>query len=406
MPIFSIIVPIYNVEKFLPLSLDSLRDQTVEDIEIICVNDGSTDRSKEIADLYAQADDRIRVIDKKNGGVCSARNVGIKAATGTYLCFVDPDDLILPETCELILNAFRETEADVVTFGATCYPDFCYNGWIEEMSTTRDIAYDGFSPDILFKEHSHPFACRTSVKRSLLEEAGILFDEDVTFGEDMVFQFALYPRAKRVTFLKDKLYLYRISREGSFTATCNDDYLGKLKEHCRLVTLMAADLQSLGLMEQCCADYLNWSVEFLIPSLDQLSAERRPEVFECIKESWSTWFGNEAAVMGSLDGEARNLAAMVYGNVHDDEHFVNAVKRYYDVRIPPMKPPFRQRVKNALRRVLPRPLINAIKKLLGRDASASQEEDHAEWYAADALRCQQSLEHVRQEAAQKAAVRS
>lgn len=93
-PKVSIIVPVYNVEKYLAKCLDSLVNQTLKDIEIICINDGSTDNSLEILNTYAQKDSRITIIDKKNEGVSAARNTGLNISKGEYIMFVDSDDYL------------------------------------------------------------------------------------------------------------------------------------------------------------------------------------------------------------------------------------------------------------------------------------------------------------------------
>lgn len=97
MPKVSIVVPVYNVERQLARCINSLRTQTIEKVEIILVNDGSTDKSLEICRYFAELDRRIKVIDKPNGGVSSARNKGIELAQGEYIGFVDPDDWIEPD---------------------------------------------------------------------------------------------------------------------------------------------------------------------------------------------------------------------------------------------------------------------------------------------------------------------
>ncbi|QGS69684.1 glycosyltransferase [Oceanobacillus sp. 143] len=113
-PDISIIVPIYNVEKYLEACLNSILAQSYFDFELILVNDGSLDRSGEICDLYAEKDNRIRVIHKMNGGVSSARNKGINTANGKYIGFVDPDDTILPTMFELLIKSALEHNADIV----------------------------------------------------------------------------------------------------------------------------------------------------------------------------------------------------------------------------------------------------------------------------------------------------
>ncbi|HIY14355.1 MAG TPA: glycosyltransferase [Candidatus Alistipes cottocaccae] len=112
-PKVSVIIPVYNVERFLTRCLDSVVAQTLREIEIICVNDGSPDRSIDILNRYAVQDDRVRVISQENRGLGGARNRGVDAAAGEYVLFVDSDDWIDPEYCRALYDAARETGADV-----------------------------------------------------------------------------------------------------------------------------------------------------------------------------------------------------------------------------------------------------------------------------------------------------
>lgn len=111
--IISIIVPIYNVEKYLPRCIGSILNQNFEEFELILVNDGSTDNSGKICDIYAKKDKRIKVIHKKNGGVSSARNSGIRAATGEYIGFVDPDDYIDKNMYTNLYELCEENNCDI-----------------------------------------------------------------------------------------------------------------------------------------------------------------------------------------------------------------------------------------------------------------------------------------------------
>lgn len=114
MPLISIIVPIYNVEEYLGKCVNSLLGQTIRDIEIILVNDGSTDSCAQICDAYASKDSRIKVIHKKNGGLSDARNSGIKIAKGKYIAFLDSDDWVELNCYEYLYNLIEEQNADIV----------------------------------------------------------------------------------------------------------------------------------------------------------------------------------------------------------------------------------------------------------------------------------------------------
>ena len=115
-PVVSIIIPIYNVEKYLRRCLDSVLAQTFTDWEAICVNDGSPDNCDKILAEYAARDKRFKIVNKKNGGLSDARNAGMKHAHGEYVLFVDSDDFIHPQTLELTVAAARKNNADMVSF--------------------------------------------------------------------------------------------------------------------------------------------------------------------------------------------------------------------------------------------------------------------------------------------------
>ena len=115
MPVISIIIPVYNVEKYLIRCIQSVTKQTFSDLEIILVDDGSTDSSGKICDNFKQTDDRIKVIHKENGGLSSARNAGLRIATGDYIGFVDSDDWITPDMYEYLYGLIAKYDADLVS---------------------------------------------------------------------------------------------------------------------------------------------------------------------------------------------------------------------------------------------------------------------------------------------------
>lgn len=112
-PLISVIVPIYNVEKFLPYSIESILNQTYSNLEIILVNDGSIDKSKYICEMYQSKDKRIKLINQKNQGVSAARNIGINNATGDYIGFIDSDDRVSFEFFEYLYKLIKETDSDI-----------------------------------------------------------------------------------------------------------------------------------------------------------------------------------------------------------------------------------------------------------------------------------------------------
>ena len=116
MPAVSVIIPVYNVEKYLRRCLDSVLNQTFTDWEAICVNDGSPDNSLDILKEYAKKDSRFKIVDKKNGGLSDARNAGMKVATGDYILYLDSDDFIHPQTMEITYYLAKKDMSDIVSF--------------------------------------------------------------------------------------------------------------------------------------------------------------------------------------------------------------------------------------------------------------------------------------------------
>lgn len=187
MSLVSIVVPVYNAEKYLSRCLDSILAQTHENIEVLLIDDGSKDESGRICDGYAQKDGRVRVWHTQNGGVAKARNVGIENARGDWLTFVDADDWLEKEGVEKMLEFTLAQEADLGIFSLK----FIYS------SSTSDLQIFPFvgTPKQLFERHGDtnvltPLICSPCTKlykRSLVQDGGIRFLPGVPFGEDFIF---------------------------------------------------------------------------------------------------------------------------------------------------------------------------------------------------------------------------
>ena len=264
MPLISIVIPVYNVERYVSLCLDSLRAQTFSDIEIICVVDGALDRSESVVRMHEALDERVRVISKENGGVSSARNAGIRAASGKYIMFVDPDDCLDKNACKVVFDTFQKTDAEVVTFGAQCLPAFDGNVWLAKCLSTRDVVYDGFDPALLFEENSHPYIWRSAVKKELLLRESIFFNEAIRFGEDEVFHFLLYPLSKKTVLISDCLYYYRVIRDDSLMSSVAHDRILKVKRHLKIASAIFADWKQRGLLDKYPEHMLDWLLEFVL----------------------------------------------------------------------------------------------------------------------------------------------
>ena len=223
-PRFSIVIPVYKVEKYLRECLDSVLKQSYTDFEIIVVDDGSPDNCPAICDAYAAADSRVTVIHKKNGGLSDARNTGLLAAVGEYVIFLDSDDYYLSaDFLKKIDNKIEETDCCAVFFKRrkyieatdtlmpppTAFPEMVREATCEEM--LQSLAQ---------KDMLDASACMKATRRTLLLENELLFKKGI-FSEDVEWFFRYVPQLKSVALLNDPAYCYRI-REGSISRSLTE----------------------------------------------------------------------------------------------------------------------------------------------------------------------------------------
>ncbi len=212
----SVIIPIYNVEKYLRECVDSVLAQTYTDLEIILVDDGSPDNCGAICDEYAARDSRIKVIHKKNGGLSDARNAGLKIARGEYIYFLDSDDYIRNDAVEKLVKSAEVQKPDIIFFNAVLFFDDGPNtsdAWIHKGDYPpcrgnemlgRRIANVEWLPGVPIHFYSADFLRR----ERLIFKKGILY-------EDQLFSAFAFLRAKKVCFLGEPLYYYRTRRSDS-----------------------------------------------------------------------------------------------------------------------------------------------------------------------------------------------
>lgn len=213
--IISIIIPVYKVELYLPKCLDSVINQTYQNLEIILVNDGSPDRCGVICEEYAAKDKRIKVINQENQGLSVARNAGLKIATGDYLGFVDSDDWIELDMYEYLVQNLYNEQADIVVCG---HYNYSRGNMLPKGSNRRKVCSRTEALGLLLEnDEVQNSVCDKLYRRELF--AGVFFPEGKTY-EDFAVMDRLFIRAERVVILPEKKYYYRmrsdsISGEGS-----------------------------------------------------------------------------------------------------------------------------------------------------------------------------------------------
>jgi glycosyltransferase involved in cell wall biosynthesis len=215
----SIIVPVYKVEDYIDKCITSILSQTFVDIEIILVDDGSPDNCGQIADLYAEKDSRIKVIHKENGGLSSARNAGIKIATGEYIGFVDSDDWVEPNMVEVMYKAGKQADADIVISNyRRIYSDKIEDNYLKLKSETIDLKDMGLK-EYIFKYffpyiHGHE-AWNKLFKRKIIEKNQLKFEKNADiFSEDMLFNLYVLCHINNICSVDVTLYNY-LQRENS-----------------------------------------------------------------------------------------------------------------------------------------------------------------------------------------------
>ena len=226
--IISIIVPVYNTEKYLSQCLESLINQTYKDIEIICVNDGSTDSSRSILLEYSKKDYRIKIINKENGGLSSARNAGLKNAIGEYIGFVDSDDWCAPTMFEKLLQALTIEKVDIVFSNVSLYDEINqkYKRYLD------DSVFSSCSENIFF--NTPKMACNKIYRREIFEKNRIRFLMGAIY-EDEFFFLDVCKTKPAISSVNENLYFYRKSREGAITSKFYPlQYTRCLKEILRL----------------------------------------------------------------------------------------------------------------------------------------------------------------------------
>lgn len=275
----SVIVPVYNVESYLGECLESILSQSFSNFEVICVDDGSTDGSLCVLQKFARRDKRVRIASQQNMGLPGARNHGLSLARGSYICFVDSDDALAPQALTRLIDLAQSHNSDIVIFGfdaADSNHVSASSEWPFSANPVRDIVYRQFDPKALFNEPgSKPFVWRYFIRRSLLTRHDIWFREDLSFGEDMLFQFSVLPFATNITFSKMRLYRYRIARENSLMANSNSSLKLKVEMHIRIVDLVFQTWTSIGILSNLKDELVAWAIDFVFLQFEGLDEEDR-----------------------------------------------------------------------------------------------------------------------------------
>ena len=282
----SVIVPVYNVENYLIQCLDSITGQVLKNIEIICVDDSSTDDSKKILEEYAEKDERIKVITQPNRGAGAARNNGLSVAKGKYLSFLDSDDFFEPDMLDLAYNKAEEDKADFVVFKSDQYYTE-ENRYVEVPWTLREKEIPPYTPfshrqmtDNIFKVFVG-WAWDKLYNREFVLKNHLLFQEQRT-SNDLLFVFSAVALAKRISVVKKVLAHQRRDAKDSLSKTRENSW------HCfyDALTALRDRMFAEGLYREVEKDYINYALHFSLWNIRTLAEPTKSMLIKKMKSEW------------------------------------------------------------------------------------------------------------------------
>lgn len=276
-PLVSVIIPVYNVEKYLEKCLDSIINQTYKNIEIICINDGSTDSSLEILRKYAEKDNRIKVVNQENKGLGATRNVGLEIAQGEFISFIDSDDFVDKNLYKNCIEKIA-SDIDVIVFGAKTVN--LKNNKIYSGQYSSKSFHKNFNLNDLFNIYT--VAWNKLYRHSLLNEHSIIFDTPKT-GEDQTFFIKVVLNAKNICVVKKDLYYYIKYRNGALSNRKDSTDLSTIENTYSIINYLKNKELSVEIKNKIISHYLLKTLSWF----SKIEKEKKSEVFNMVEALFS-----------------------------------------------------------------------------------------------------------------------
>lgn len=277
MTTISIIVPVYQAEKYVSQCLDSLIHQNLKNYEVICIDDGSTDGSANIIKQYTESYSFIHYFYQQNKGVSAARNKGLELASGKYIMFVDADDLIEKNTLKYLFVKAENSNTDILVYGGQALNFFDTAEWIRDAFFTRNKLYENDSIQaLLYESGARPSVCNKLFSRSLIKE--IRFAEHIAISEDQAFLFFAFPKAKRILFCNKNVYRYRVSNDMSAMHKIALDKVRFFQNHLNTVQYILQEWKKNKLLDLERENFNRWVVSFL--DIYHFLTEEQKQIFK------------------------------------------------------------------------------------------------------------------------------
>ncbi len=282
-PKISIIIPIYNVEKYLRECLDSVVNQTLRDIEILCVNDGSPDNSLAILEEYAAKDNRIKIINKENGGYASAINAGLDVAKGDFIQIVESDDFCKLNMCEEMHNRIKNSDADFVTADFYTLKPKLFGKKLKRFKYINKVNIENYNIETLPEVISKPsYPWKSLYRTSFIKENNIKMLQDGAGAyEDLPWNATVLSLAKNILYLPNAYYCYRLFAEGSSTNSGKRSMINYIKRRAQIREILKNNNRyDNKIKEYYWAGALNGCLFFL----KKISPEFKNEFYSKMKE--------------------------------------------------------------------------------------------------------------------------
>lgn len=297
----SLIMPIYNVGMYFRDCLDSALNQSHSNFELILIDDGSTDNSGLIADEYAKKDQRIKVFHQKNAGVSTARNKGIEKATGEYICFSDPDDLLKSDYIEYLLGLCIEHNADI----SVCAEVFTTFKRSQREDNIQIVSGEDAAAQILYGKIT--VGCYSKMfKRVFLNENNIRFLPDVYVGEGFNFNVSAFCSAKKVVVSQHKVYFYRLDNSASAMTDFNPK---KCEMGLKAIDIIRQNLTIRSKKLENAVDFADWNTHGSFYEWIVRAGVKRyyPELYKrCLNKTWKLSY---KAIFAPITSRDRIIAA-------------------------------------------------------------------------------------------------
>lgn len=285
MSLISVIIPVYNVEKYLDQCVNSVLDQEFKDIEVILVDDGSTDNSPLICDTFMKKDDRVKVIHKKNGGLSDARNYGIRIATGDFLMFLDSDDYWENNSSLFSITdvLLKRNDIDVLVFGSKLLYEgqnkliedaTLYDNKLNTMKNEDALKYL-VSNDLLVGS-----ACTKTIKNSFLKNHSLYFQKGIK-SEDVEWIIRVANCLPKYYFMNEKFYIYRKGRQGSITSNIDFNHLEGYRKFLKMNQQLDFENKEI---KYILTSYISYQYTILCGLTARLKDKRKYELINKLKE--------------------------------------------------------------------------------------------------------------------------